>query len=654
MVKQKFQTPEEEIAHLERLLALEQAEELREFQAKVLETPLKERQKQGNTWYPVRIKNTQVGTGGKYIIEIERQVEYNQPHPFQVGGSAALFWNAPAGQKSPQMAGVISYVDQGQLHLQTMEDELPDWLDERLLGVDQLFDENSFREMKSALNQLRKAELKSDLARLRDRLWGFREAKTPTALTPVPVGQSTGLNDSQKEAIGQMLAADDFFIIHGPPGTGKTTTLVAAIEAALPVAPQMLVCAPSNTAADHLTEKLHQKGLKVLRVGNPARISEDIIPHTFDYQIAQHPDAKEIKRLRKLAYELKRMAYKFKKYFDKSEREQKQAMIRESKAILAQIGQMEKYILEQARDHTQVFVSTLVGSANNLLRGKIFDLVLIDEAGQALEPATWIPITRARKVVLAGDHCQLPPTVKSKTADKEGFAVTLMEKVMQRTGGAFAALLDTQYRMHEDIMAFSNGQFYENRLKADASVKERRLWRPTEAANEPLLFVDTAGTGFEEKFHPETVGLSNPEEGKLVLKHLNQWLLDNDHHLKNRGRPLRVLLISPYREQVEFLKKEVASFPAVSRLHHLKIGSVDGFQGQEADVVYISLVRSNDKKEIGFLRDIRRMNVAMTRAKMRLVVVGDSGTLSGSGFYAGFLDFAAGKNAYQSAWEFMG
>lgn len=652
-MKKTFNSPEEEITHLEKLLALEQSEDLADYQAQVLETPLKERQKRGTTWYPVRVKQTSIGSGGKYLLELERNVEFNQPHQFQVGGQASLFFNAPAGQKSPQMVGLVTQVDQTQMNLLVSENELPDWLDERLLGIDVLFDENSYREMKSALFRLKKAEPNSDLARIRDVAWGFRKPESESKLTvDIPDHILQNLNFSQREAVVSMMKARDVFVIHGPPGTGKTTTLVAAVQAALLDCPQVLVCAPSNTAADLLTEKMASAGLKVLRIGNPAKISDEILPYTFDYQISQHEDAKEIKRLRKLAFELKRMAYKFKKYFNQREREQKQAMIRESKNILAQIGSMEKYVLEQARDHSQVFVSTLVGASNSLIASKKFDVVMIDEAGQALEPACWVPISKAGKVVFAGDHCQLPPTVKSKKAAQEGLATTLMEKVMARQGPEISALLQIQYRMHEDIMNFSNARFYENHLLADDSVKLKRLWNTVEPDNEPLQFIDTAGTGFEEKFHAETVGLSNPDEASLLLRHLENWVDRSRQPMKWTHHP-SIAIISPYREQVELLKREVAKNPTLKGMNRLRVGSVDGFQGQEADVVYISLVRSNDKKEIGFLRDIRRMNVAMTRARMRLVVFGDSATLAPSDFYASFLEFAESRGAYLSAWEFI-
>jgi Cdc6-like AAA superfamily ATPase len=646
-----FSGPIAEIEYLERLLQLEQAEDLADYQRQVLETPLKERQKKGSTWYPVRLVHTRIGTGGKFVLELERNPEFNQPHQFQSGVQAALFWNAPAGQKTPQLAGTVISVDQQKMELQVQADDLPDWIDERLIGVDLLFDENSYREMKSALQQVREAKPGSRLEQIRDTLLGWRQGEMASATLPdLPALQH--LNSSQKTAIQQMLGAKDVFAIHGPPGTGKTTTLVAAVQAALPAVKQVLVCAPSNAAADLLTEKLAAAGIRVLRIGNPARISEEILPYTMDYLIASHIEAKEIKRLRKLAWELKRMAYSYKKYYDRSEREQKQAMLKEAREILKQIANMESYVLDGAREKTQAFVATLVGASHNWLRNKTFPLVLIDEAGQALEPASWIPVLKAQKLVLAGDHCQLPPTVKSKEASRLGLDKTLLEKWAERGDPSLKAMLEVQYRMHTDIMEFSSGQFYQNRLQAHDSVAQAQVWPGDDAGNEPLVFLDTAGTGFEEKFHPESTGLSNPGEAGLLIRHLQQWLESHREQKARIRKEYQVSVISPYREQVERLKKDLQPLEkAFAGQYRFRCGTVDGFQGQEADVVYISLVRSNDRHEIGFLRDIRRMNVALTRARKRLVVVGDSATLAGHGFYDALLGHLDRKARYCSAWE---
>jgi predicted DNA helicase len=651
----KYTVPSEEIAALEKLLTIEQAEDLLQYQEQVLETPLKERQRKGTSWYPVRLVNTRIGTGGKFVLELERNVEFNQPHQFQSGAQAAVFWNAPVGQKVQQLAGTILSVDQSRMEIQILEEELPDWIDERHIGVDLLFDENSYREMKFALDKVRQAPEGSRLERIRDVALGYAEgefqdlASLKTENWPV-----RHLNTSQQTAIARMMAAKDVFVIHGPPGTGKTTTLVAAVQTALLYMKQVLVCAPSNAAADLLTEKLAAAGTKVLRIGNPARISDDILPYTMDFLISNHVEAKEIKRLRKLAYELKRMAYSYKKYYDRSEREQKQMMLKEAKSILSQIANMEKYVLDGARESTQAFVCTLVGASNHFFKGKRFEMVLIDEAGQALEPACWIPVLKADKLVLAGDHCQLPPTVKSKEAARLGLEKTLLEKISERGGPELRAMLETQYRMHDTIMQFSSGYFYENRLQGDLSVKNTLLWKGDSPENHPFTFIDTAGTGYEEMFHRESTGLSNPEEARLLLRHLGQWLETTGSERDAMKKPMRISIISPYREQVERLKKDIQSLEKQEKGRvTFRVGTVDGFQGQEADLVYISLVRSNDRGDIGFLRDIRRMNVAITRARMRLVLIGDSATLAGFGFYDKLLDYMQQNALYLSAWEFQ-
>ncbi len=652
--RESYTSPVQEIENLEKLLQLEQNEDLAQYQAQILETPLKERQRKGSTWYPVRVKGTQIGMGGKFIIELSRNVEYNQPHQFQPGAQAAIFWNAPIGQKVQQLAGTIISVDQTDIQIQILEDDLPDWIDERHIGIDLLFDENSYREMKFALAKLKNAVPGSRLQRIRDVVLGWEQAefldvsKFDSQNWPIQ-----NLNDSQKNAIHRMVAAKDLFVIHGPPGTGKTTTIISAIKTTLLNVKQVLVCAPSNAAADLLTEKLAQGQVKVLRIGNPARISEEILPYTLDYQIGNHTEAKEIKRLRKLAFELKKMAYKYKRYFDKSEREQKQAMLKESRNIIKQISDIEKYVLDAAKDSTQAFVTTLVGASSQLLRGKRFEVVFIDEAGQALEPACWIPIINADKVVFAGDHCQLPPTVKSKDAARLGLEETLLEKILDRQSSDAVVMLDVQYRMHEKIMNFSSDYFYNGKLKAHSSVNQKLIFSQQEDQSHiPFLFIDTSGTGFDEKFHPDNTGLSNPEEAILLVKHLSNWLDSNKTHLAKISSTLSISIISPYREQVEFLKKEVQS-NLKNYSKNIKIGTVDGFQGQEADLVYISLVRSNSKQEIGFLRDIRRMNVAITRARMRLVVIGDASTLSNFKFYKSFIQYVDSIGAYRSAWEYI-
>jgi ATP-dependent RNA/DNA helicase IGHMBP2 len=526
-------------------------------------------------------------------------------------------------------------------------DELPDWAYEGRLGLNLLFDENSYKEMEIALHKVLVAE-NSRLAQLREVLLG---RKIP-AFEKVDASISIPfLNPSQNQAVQNCLAAKEVAIIHGPPGTGKTTTLVQTIIRTLSFEKQVLVCSPSNTAVDLLTEKLAEQGIDVLRLGNPVRISESLVSKTLDARIMAHPSYKDLKQFRKLAEEYRSMAQKYKRKFGREEREQRNLLFAESKKILHEAASLEDFIIEENFEKTQVIACTLVVSANRHLRHKQFSTVFIDEAAQALEPACWIPITRADKVVFAGDHFQLPPTIKSKTADVKGLGKTLFEKCMGLN--QVSVLLDTQYRMHSNIMQFSSSVFYDNKLKADNSVATRTLSidQSNELLGSPFDFIDTAGCGFTEVLNPESLSTSNPEEAVLLLKHLSFLL---EHASLQEDRKLTIGIISPYKDQIEILTDLLPGYPVLEKFQkQIAIKTVDGFQGQERDIIYISMVRSNDNGEIGFLNDTRRMNVAMTRAKKKLVVIGDSATLGYHPFYKKFLDYVDSIKAYKSAWEFQ-
>jgi predicted DNA helicase len=387
-------------------------------------------------------------------------------------------------------------------------------------------------------------------------------------------------------------------------------------------------------------------------VGNPARVSEDMLQHTVDVKVQADRNFHLIKQLRKQADEFNRMARRYKRHFGKAERDQRKLILAEARKLSQEANNTEKYITDAIFDKAQVITCTLVGAANRMLGNKTFQTIFIDEAAQALEPATWIPILRASRVVFAGDHCQLPPTIKSQQAEKGGLGLTLFEKSIARQQAD--VMLNVQYRMHEQIMNFSNQQFYKGQLHADASVKHRTLGTDEWLA-QPLTFIDTAGCGYEEKFNPENQSVSNMEEANLLLKHFHSLI----SHIQTVApsvlqRSFQVGIISPYRAQVDYLQEHILSYPLLAELKKsVSIGTVDGFQGQEREVIYISMVRSNERGEIGFLHDIRRMNVALTRAKMKLVVIGDSATLSHHPFYQSFLDYIEQVNAYKSAWEYI-
>ena len=456
------------------------------------------------------------------------------------------------------------------------------------------------------------------------------------------------LNPVQQLAVDKILSADHLAIVHGPPGTGKTTTLVAAIKALVKHNNQkVLVVAPSNTAVDLLTEKLSLAGLNVIRVGNPARVSVRLMESTLDYKMTDHPEMKNIKSLKKQASEYKNMAHKYKRNFGKAERDQRKALFDEAHKIGREIEKSEQYIIDNLMGNAQVITATLVGANHYTVRNLKYDTIVIDEAGQALEPACWIPILKANKMVLAGDHFQLPPTIKSTTAAQNGLSNTLLEKVVQLHPEA-VVLLEEQYRMHQDIMAYSSKVFYQDKLKAHDSVSKHLVFESDKA----LIFIDTAGCSFEEKL--DGTSTTNPDEANFLIQHLVSQVQLIQSRKEIEQFP-SIAVVSPYKQQVELLKTSINENEVLIAFgDKISVNTIDSFQGQERDMVYISLVRSNPTGTIGFLSDTRRMNVAMTRARKKLVVVGDSSTLSKSKFYNDFIAYAESLGGYHSAWEYLG
>ncbi len=471
--------------------------------------------------------------------------------------------------------------------------------------------------------------------------------ESPQFLKAQSYPQTPQLNVSQTAAVKQIMEAQDLALIHGPPGTGKTTTLIAAIHGVLELEQQVLVCAPSNTAVDLLTRKLADLGHRVVRLGHPARMHEDVWQYTLDQQLDAHPNAVVLKRMRREVLDLRKSAQRYRRNFGQAEREERQQQWRQVRSLRKEIRSLERQMSQGIIDHAEVIATTLVGATKSLIRNRSFATVFIDEAAQALEPACWIPILKTRRVVLAGDHHQLPPTVLSTESIE--LRHTLFEKLMERHPEA-GTLLDCQYRMHQDIMGFSNEWFYEGRLQAHASVAERVLNPELSAEDEfnrPLIWIDTAGCGYEESQPLKSRSYYNPEEGQLLI----QWLVQHIDSLNFPKAPQEIGVIAPYRAQVEWLK---ANFKLQPLPHQLEIATVDSFQGEERDLICLSLVRSNERGEIGFLQDLRRINVAITRARKQVVLIGDSATLSQHPFYETLLDYAHLVDGWKSAWEYIG
>ena len=627
----------QELEDLTELLQLEKEEDLRQYQELIQKLPLHERKEKGYSWYPVVVVRSGYTIGDRAFIVVEKTGDKDTSHLFRSGKTVSLF-TQQAEVKHPSKSGVIQFVEKNRMKIVLNSNDLPDWLGLGMLGIDLLFDDRTYQEMEKAMTKVIKAR-GDRLAELRDILLGQFNPKSLPHKTPVEFPQ---LNPSQNLAITNILAAQDVVAIHGPPGTGKTTTLIYAIKLLAQTEKTILVTAPSNTAVDLLTERIADQGLQVVRIGNISRVDESIIKHTLEGQLSAHPDAKHIKKVKIQAAESRRQARKFKRTFGTEQRKERQHLHKQASELAAWANQLEERLLDHILHGAQVITCTLVGATNPVLNRLKFRTAIIDEAAQALEPATWIPITKASRVVLVGDPFQLPPTVKSRKAEKGGFSTTLLEKCIERLPEV--SLLNIQYRMHENIMGFSNRQFYNSKLLAHLSVCKQQLSIQNEHA---MIFIDTAGCGFEEKMNQQFKSRYNPEEFMILCEHLYQIKATYQDH------PVPpIAIISPYREQVIHMKQVVQEDERLADLP-ITVNTIDGFQGQEREIVYISLVRSNSKGEIGFLSDYRRMNVAMTRAKKLLVMVGDSATIGGHEFYEKLLGYVEEKGLYDTAWSYM-
>lgn len=614
----------DELANLANILLIEKKEDFDQYETVLNNAPIKERKSDGITWYPVKTVEQGYGIGSYPFLVFERNPGENLIHKFQSGSPISLF----SSEEEETLSGKINFVEDNKMKITFFKDELPDWIDEGKLGINLMFDSRTYQEMERALNILINVE-QGRTKELRDVILGY---KKPT-FNKLDFSSNQGLNDSQNQAIESIVNANEVAIIHGPPGTGKTTTIVAAINDLAKTEKTILVCAPSNSAVDLLTKKIAVSGLKVVRVGNLAKIDKELLPYSLESIIQNHSTYKTIKNYKRQALDFRKMAQKYKRNFGKSEREQRKDLYREARSLMDTARETENYLIDKILDEAKVISTTLIGSTNYAVRDRKFSVVFIDEAGQGLEAACWVPILKADKVILAGDPLQLPPTVKSQKASSKGLKTTLIEKTIDRLD--HTALLNVQYRMNELIMGFSNDWFYGGKLKAHDSVVNGSINDDFEAVE----FIDTAGCGFEEKTGEYSKSKYNPEEGNIVSKRLNEISTEND---------LSIAVISPYKEQVISLQKTNKD-----SLHNLTINTIDSFQGQERDVVIISLVRSNDQGTIGFLKDYRRMNVAMTRAKKKLIIVGDSATIGQDKFYAEFLNFCENKGSYRSAWEYL-
>jgi superfamily I DNA and/or RNA helicase len=501
-------------------------------------------------------------------------------------------------------------------------------------------DEVSRQRQRAALQRVRDAG-GDRLAALRAVLLGEQAARfsRPAAIAPL----NPQLNESQRQAVEFALTAEDVAVIHGPPGTGKTTAIVELIRQAVQRGEKVLACAPSNLAVDNLLERLVAAGERVVRLGHPARVLEELREHTLDLIVDRQADVKLARKLVRDAQVLRDRAARFTRA--KPAPGARQELREEARQLIADARRMESQVVQQVLDQAHVLCATTTGLDSEILGQRQFDLAVIDEACQSTEPGCWLPVLRCQRLVLAGDHCQLPPTVISDEAAREGFAVSLLERLIALDAPGLSRRLIIQYRMHEQIMEFSSREFYDGSLVADDAVRRHELTGlPGVAASEltqkPLEFVDTAGASYDEQEEPDGDSRWNEQEATLVARFVRA-LLDAAIPAADIG------VISPYAAQVRHLREKMA-------LPGLEIDTVDGFQGREKEVIVVSLVRSNPHGEIGFLADVRRMNVALTRARRKLIVVGDSATIAHHPFYKRWLEFVERSGAYRTVWEVDG
>ena len=670
------------------LLQLEYYTEKEAFRKLTEQMGMQRKVKRGDAWFPLRVGKSFYNSLNQTAIEVFRTSDQDIEHNFEFGRPVMFFMVKKMGKNENQgstalqqpenasdanhkvqssnlkvqsikyfsFTGTVSYVD-GDRMVITVPDSAP-LLDLQQstepIGVQLSFDETSYKLMFEALDRVMKAK-NNRLAYLRDLFYSHQKAGR-FSFEPM---KFPWLNPTQERAVNEVLWAKDVAIVHGPPGTGKTTTLVEAINETLMRESQVLVCAQSNMAVDWISEKLVDRGVNVLRIGNPTRVNDKMLGFTYERRFESHPDYPQLWAIRKAIRELRKNRKKgSENYHQKMER------------LKSRAAEIEIRINSELFGEARVIACTLVGSAHRLLEGMKFGTLFIDEAAQALEAACWIPIRRASRVILAGDHCQLPPTVKSIAALRAGLGKTLMERIAENKPEV-VTLLKIQYRMNDEIMRFSSDWFYGGKVESAPQIKYRSVldydhpitWIDTSNEENQITIEgedapeDSASTSssvsaanqnsdlnFKEQFVGESFGRINKAEAELTLLTLAEYFTKIGKQ-RVLSESIDVGIISPYRAQVQYLKKLIKKYEFFKPYRRLiSVNTVDGFQGQERDVILISLVRSNDEGQIGFLKDLRRMNVAMTRARMKLIILGNKDTMTKHPFYKKLWEYVEAIN----------
>lgn len=607
------------IQHLQRqydLLRLEYEYEKEQFKRQTELMGVGRKVKRGVCWYPLNIGRSYYNALNQLTIEIGRREDKEIEHLFEYGKPVCFFTQDVTGKLAylPFVA-MVNYADEERMAVVLPNTAaLLSLQSGQLFGVQLYFDETSYRLMFEALGKVITAK-NNRLAELRDIFHGSLPA---SAFTFQPI-RFPWLNRAQEEAVNNVLHAKDVAIVHGPPGTGKTTTLVEAIYETLQRESQVLVCAQSNMAVDWISEKLVDRGVNVLRIGNPSRVNDKMLSFTYEHRFESHPDYPQLWGIRRAIRDL------YAKLRETTNRENIRTKIN---SLKDRATELEVRINAALFAESRVIACTLVGSASRLLVGQRFGTLFIDEAAQALEAACWIAIRKAERVIFAGDHCQLPPTVKCLEALRGGLGNTLMQCIVEQKPET-VSLLQVQYRMNDEIMRFSSEWFYHGMLQSAPEVKYRGILD----FDIPIEWINTETMDCNEEFIGENYGRINKPEAELSVGQLKDYVnrIGKDRFWEER---IDVGLISPYKAQVQYLRqliKRDAFFKPFRSL--ITVNTVDGFQGQERDVIIISLVRANEEGQIGFLNDLRRMNVAITRARMKLIILGDASTLTHHAFY---------------------
>lgn len=604
------------LQHQYELLQVEYEYEKEQFKQQTELMGIGRKIKRGMCWYPLNLGRNYYNALNQLVIEVERREDKDIEHQFEYGRPVCFFTQDVSGKLNYlNFVATVNYVDEDRMVvILPSVDALLALQSKEVVGVQLYFDETSYRLMFEALKQVIGAK-NNRLAELRDIFHGTQPAST-FSFHPL---RFPWLNATQEEAVNKVLHAKDVAIVHGPPGTGKTTTLVEAVYETLHRENQVLVCAQSNMAVDWISEKLVDRGVSVLRIGNPSRVNDKMLSFTYERRFESHPDYPQLWSIRKAIREL---------YARSRKGAEREAVRQKINSLKDRATELEIRINESLFSEARVIACTLVGSANRLLTGQKFGTLFIDEAAQALEAACWIPIRKADRVILAGDYCQLPPTVKAPEALRAGLGHTLMQTIVKNKPDT-VSLLKLQYRMNDEIMRFSSEWFYGGMLQSAPEVKYRSILD----FDTPIEWINTEGLDCNEEFIGENYGRINKSEAELSIEQLKGYItkIGRERFLDER---IDVGMISPYKAQVQYLRRLVrndAFFKSYRQA--ITINTVDGFQGQERDVILISLVRANEEGQIGFLNDLRRMNVAITRARMKLIILGDASTLTRHAFY---------------------